>query len=127
MYQSSKPAKLAEEVENGAKAATEAVAEAEEPTEPAADGKGKPTISMGGVELEFDESQLSDGDFDTDDEEEDDGPLLSLHPNFNCLLLVLRDPGVMKFVKYLSNAAEGSRFDVSAEYEVGQLEEEDEE
>lgn len=81
---------------------------------------------MGGVELEFDESQLSDGDFDTDDEE-DDGPLLSLHPNFNCLLLVLRDPGVMKFVKYLGNAAEGSRFDVSAEYEVGQLEEEGEE
>jgi hypothetical protein len=33
----------------------------------------------------------------------------------------------MKFVKYLSNAAEGSRFDLSAEYEVGQLEEEDEE
>lgn len=131
MYQSSKPAKLAEEVENGDKAPAEAVAEAGADGAPTAGdapagGKTEPTISLGGVELEFDESQLSDGDFDTDDEEDDDGPLLSLHPNFNCLLLVLRDPGVMKFVKYLSNAAEGSRFDVSAEYEVGQLEEDDE-
>jgi hypothetical protein len=80
---------------------------------------------MGGVELEFDESQLSDGDFDTDSEFED-GPLLHLPVGFNKFLLVLRDPGVMRFVKYLSSSAEGSRWDISAEWEVGQLEEEEE-
>ncbi|KAJ9098725.1 hypothetical protein QFC21_004373 [Naganishia friedmannii] len=126
VYQSSKTAKIAEAVDNGDLPPSEAVAQGDSETATAAEPKSKPTISMGGVELEVDESQLSDGDFDTDDEE-DDGPLLSLYPNFNCLLLVLRDPGVMKFVKYLSNAAAGSRYDVSAEYEVGQLEEEDEE
>lgn len=46
---------------------------------------------------------------------------------FNKLLLVLRDPGVMKFVKYLSNAAPGSRWDVGGEWEVAILEEDGEE
>lgn len=82
---------------------------------------------MGGVELEFDESQLSPSDFDSDSEGGDDGPLLHLGLGFNKLLLVLRDPGVMRFVKYLSNSADGSRWDVCGEWEVGQMAEEDEE
>jgi hypothetical protein len=82
---------------------------------------------MGGVELEFDESQLSPSDFDTDSEggDMDDGPLLHLGLGFNKFLLVLRDPGVMRFVKYLSTSAEGSRWDVCGEWDVGQLEEEE--
>lgn len=84
---------------------------------------------MGGVDLEFDESQFSPSDFDTDSEggDLDDGPLLHLELGFNKFLLVLREPTVMRFVKYLSASAEGSRWDVSGEWDVGQLEEEDEE
>ena len=42
-------------------------------------------------------------------------------------MLVLRDEGVMRFVKYVSAAAEGSRYDVCGEWQVGQVEEEEEE
>lgn len=92
--------------------------------------KEGPKITYGGVDLEFDPDQFSDGDFDTDESEagdDDEGPLLTLPVSFNKLLLVLRDPGVMRFVKYLSAAAPGSRWDVGGEWEVGMLEEEDDE
>lgn len=82
-------------------------------------------------ELEIDPEQsdeLSPSDFDSDSEDgEDDGPLLTQAVSFNKLLLVLRDPGVMRFVKYLGAGAGGSRWDVGGEWEVGMLEEDDEE
>jgi len=56
---------------------------------------------------------------DSDEEEEEDGTLLAVQPGFNRLLLVLRDEGVMRFVKYVSAAAEGSRWDVCGEFEIG--------
>ena len=75
-----------------------------------------------------DEAEMRDeDDEDEDEDEEDDGTLLTVQPGFNRLLLVLRDEGVMRFVKYVSAAAEGSRWDVCGEYEIGMLEEEDEE
>lgn len=88
-----------------------------------------PSITMGGTELEFDPDQFSPSDFDSDSEhsEGDDGPLLTLPVGFNKLLLVLRDPGVMRFVKYLSAGAKGSRWDVGGEWEVGVMEEDEEE
>ena len=52
------------------------------------------------------------------DEKEDDSTLLSVAPGFNVLSLVMRDLEVMKFVKYVSAAAPGSRWDVTAEYAV---------
>ncbi|KAF4575257.1 hypothetical protein EYR40_005007 [Pleurotus pulmonarius] len=61
------------------------------------------------------------------DEEEEESTLLTVQPGFNRLLLVLRDERVMRFVKYVSAAAEGSRWDVCGEYEVGMIQEEDEE
>ncbi|ORX35046.1 Oxoglutarate and iron-dependent oxygenase degradation C-term-domain-containing protein [Kockovaella imperatae] len=84
------------------------------------------------IELEIDPAQsdqLSEGDFDSDSEDEfdPDAPLLVQPVSFNKLLIVLRDPGVMRFVKYLGNAAEGSRWDVGGEFEVGAMEEADEE
>lgn len=59
------------------------------------------------------------------EEEEEDATLLTSQPGFNRLLLVLRDEGVMRFVKYVSAAAEGSRWDVCGEYEVGMIEADD--
>ena len=57
------------------------------------------------------------------EEDEEDATLLTVQPGFNRLLLVLRDEGVMRFVKYVSAAAESSRWDVCGEYEVGMVQE----
>jgi hypothetical protein len=54
-------------------------------------------------------------------DEDDEGTLLAVQPGFNRLLLVLRDEAVMHFVKYVSAAAGGSRWDVCGEYEIGVL------
>ncbi|WRT63283.1 uncharacterized protein IL334_000186 [Kwoniella shivajii] len=95
------------------------------PVEAATADKDGPSISVNGTELEFDPDQFSPSDFDSDSEmgDDDDGPLLTQPVSFNKLLLVLRDPGVMKFTKYLSAKAKGSRWDVSGEWEVGVMEE----
>jgi hypothetical protein len=95
-----------------------------------AEKKDGPSISMNGQELEFDPDQFSPSDFDSDSEagsDDGEGPLLTLPVSFNKLLLVLRDPGVMRFVKYLGNGAGGSRWDVGGEWEVGVMEEDEEE
>ena len=60
-----------------------------------------------------------------EEEEEEDSTLLTVQPGFNRLLMVLRDERVMRFVKYVSAAAEGSRWDVCGEYEIGMVEEEE--
>ena len=70
----------------------------------------------------------SDSDTETEgevamQEDEDESTLLTTQPGFNKLLLVLRDERVMRFVKYVSGAAPGSRWDICAEYEVGMVEE----
>ncbi|KAG9317740.1 Oxoglutarate and iron-dependent oxygenase degradation, partial [Chiua virens] len=65
-----------------------------------------------------------DDDMDGDEEEED-GTLLTWQPHFNCLLLVLRDEGVLRFVKYVSAAAPGSRWDICSEVEVGMDDDDD--
>lgn len=49
---------------------------------------------------------------------EEEESLLSVSAKSNVLNLVLRDEKVMKFVKYVSAFAPGSRFDISAEYEI---------
>lgn len=57
-----------------------------------------------------------------EEDDDDDETLLTWQPHFNCLLLVLRDEGVLRFVKYVSAAAPGSRWDVCCEFEVGMVE-----
>ena len=47
-----------------------------------------------------------------------DDDLLSVSSAFNCLNLCLLTEGVMHFVKYVSAAAPGSRFDVAQKYRV---------
>jgi hypothetical protein len=91
---------------------------------------GKPTQNGHGHTVNGNGSSgSSHGNGETDvensDEEDDDATLLTVQPGFNHLLLVLRDEGVMRFVKYVSAAAEGSRWDVCGEYEVGAVEVDD--
>jgi prolyl 3-hydroxylase /prolyl 3,4-dihydroxylase len=57
-------------------------------------------------------------EFDSEDEEEAGGTLLSVQARFNTLSLVTRDEGVMRFVKYVSAFAPGSRWDVASEFQV---------
>lgn len=63
--------------------------------------------------------------------EDDDTELLSVSASNNTLSLVYRDPGTMRFVKYVGSKAPSSRWDVAMIYEVeqeeGQEEEEQEE
>jgi hypothetical protein len=49
--------------------------------------------------------------------DEDDTELLSVSASSNSLSLVYRDPGTMRFVKYVGNGAPGSRWDIAIEYE----------
>jgi len=54
--------------------------------------------------------------------DDDDGPLVSIHAAPNNLSLVMRDQGTMRFVKYVSGRAPGSRFDISQVYSIEQPE-----
>ncbi|KAG8952633.1 hypothetical protein FRC04_003995 [Tulasnella sp. 424] len=49
---------------------------------------------------------------------EEDGTLLVSQPGFNRLLVVLRDAGVLSFVKYVSAEAKGCRWDICGEWAV---------
>lgn len=59
-------------------------------------------------------------------EDEDDGVLFSNPAGWNTLSLVLRDTGVMKFVKYVSESAKGDRWDVVGNYSVAAEDDEEE-
>lgn len=50
--------------------------------------------------------------------EDDDTELLSVSASNNTLSLVFRDPGTMRFVKYVGSTAPSSRYDICMEYEV---------
>lgn len=72
-------------------------------------------------------AEEEEDDDDVEMDEDDDGPLLTLTPSFNQLSLVLRDERVMRFVKYLSASAGGSRWDIAAEFQAGAAVSDDEE
>ncbi|KAI9783889.1 MAG: hypothetical protein M1816_001141 [Peltula sp. TS41687] len=50
--------------------------------------------------------------------DEDDGVLFSLPAGWNRLSIVLRDKGVLRFVKYVSREAKGDRWDLIGEFDV---------
>ncbi|KAK9453930.1 Oxoglutarate and iron-dependent oxygenase degradation C-term-domain-containing protein [Dipodascopsis uninucleata] len=63
--------------------------------------------------------ELEDGDDTGEEEDEEDGDDSVLHTSpvsWNTMTIVLRDPSVLKFVKYVSHAAPGSRWDISTEW-----------
>lgn len=61
----------------------------------------------------------AENEADEAEDDEDEETLLVAQPGFNRLLVVLRDPGVLRFVKYVSAEAPGCRWDVCGEWEVG--------
>ena len=74
---------------------------------------------VGGFEcyIAADESGENDGP-DAEYDEEDDTKLLSVSASNNTLSLVYRDPGTMRFVKYVGSGAPSSRYDIALEYDV---------
>ncbi|OQU99884.1 hypothetical protein CLAIMM_05457 [Cladophialophora immunda] len=51
-------------------------------------------------------------------DDEDDGILFASPPGWNKFCIVLRDKGTLRFVKYVSQAAQGDRWDLKGEVEV---------
>ncbi|KAL9122561.1 MAG: hypothetical protein Q9187_000875, partial [Circinaria calcarea] len=59
--------------------------------------------------------------------DEDDGVLFSMPAGWNRLSVVLRDKGVLRFVKYVGMGAKGDRWDLTGEFGVKEEEEDEEE
>lgn len=57
----------------------------------------------------------------------DDSVLYTSQCKWNSLTLMLRDPSVMKFVKYVSINAKGSRWDISAQWNIEDVEDDEDE
>jgi hypothetical protein len=74
---------------------------------------------VGGFEcyIAADESGEDQGP-DAEYDDEDDTKLLSVSASNNTLSLVYRDPGTMRFVKYVGIGAPSSRWDIALEYEM---------
>lgn len=51
-------------------------------------------------------------------EDDDDGILFTNAPSWNQFYVVLRDKGTLRFVKYVSQAAKGDRWDIKGEVEL---------
>lgn len=83
-------------------------------------------MDAGDANGDEDDEEMDEDDEDEEEDDDFDGVLLNVTPSYNTLLIVLRDEGVMRFVKYLSASAGGSRWDISAEYTVGAAEVEEE-
>jgi Rps23 Pro-64 3,4-dihydroxylase Tpa1-like proline 4-hydroxylase len=72
-----------------------------------------------------DDGEDDDGEEDDDDDDDDDGVLFSLAAGWNRMSIVLRDQGALRFVKYVSRAAPGDRWDVTAEYGLRERDDDD--
>lgn len=81
----------------------------------------------GGFEcyIEADEDDNEGAEAADEYDDDDDTKLLSVSASFNTLSLVFRDPGTMRFVKYVGSRAPSSRWDISLEYEVEEDQEEE--
>lgn len=120
----------------------ESEAEETEDTKPKKKGKGKEKPN--GKKREAPEPEEEDdvggheaylaGDDEEDDaavykasQDDDDNVLFTMPASWNKMSIVLRDSGVLKFVKYVSKSARGDRWDISGAFGVKEDDEEGEE
>lgn len=108
---------------NGKKDQDDDAGEAE--TSEQADQNASKTGDVQPREGEEEEEEVVEMEEYNPEEDDFDGVLLNLTPQFNALNVVLRDEGVMHFVKYLSASAGGSRWDVEGEWRVGAIDTDD--
>jgi Rps23 Pro-64 3,4-dihydroxylase Tpa1-like proline 4-hydroxylase len=101
-----------EENENG---------ESEEKPKPKESKSDAEEPAVGGYEIYMAGDDEEDGDaaiYRSAAADEDDGILFSTAAGWNRLSIVLRDSGTLKFVKYVSAAAKGDRWDITGEMGV---------
>jgi prolyl 3-hydroxylase /prolyl 3,4-dihydroxylase len=61
------------------------------------------------------------------DDDEDEGVLFSNPASWNNMSIVLRDKGVLRFVKYVSQSAPGDRWDIVGEFDISSWPDDDDE
>lgn len=88
------------------------------------DADDDPAVYRGAKAKEAGEGE---GDEEDEDEDEDDPVLLTSQASWNTLNIFVRDKGILKFVKYVSKNAPGSRWDISAEWQVEYVGDDEEE
>merc|ERR1712098_442935 len=86
----------------------------EEVQEEEGDDAGGHEVYMAGDDDEDEDAAVHK----TSDETEDDNVLFTMPASWNKLSIVLRDIGVLKFVKYVSKNAKCDRWDVNASFGV---------
>ncbi|KAH7354751.1 Oxoglutarate and iron-dependent oxygenase degradation C-term-domain-containing protein [Rhexocercosporidium sp. MPI-PUGE-AT-0058] len=106
----SKPRQNGESKSNGNVKAEEL----EEHEEEEEDDVGGHEVYMAGDDDEDEDAAV----YKTSDESEDDNVLFTMPASWNKMSIVLRDSGVLKFVKYVSKNAKGDRWDVNASFGV---------
>lgn len=72
---------------------------------------------VGGFECYIEAEDETDQGAADEYDQEDDTELLSVSASNNTLSLVYRDPGTLRFVKYVGAQAPSSRYDIAMEYE----------
>jgi hypothetical protein len=92
----------------------------EEPEE-AEDDVGGHEVYMAGDD---DEANGDAAIYKTSDAD-DDNVLFTMPASWNKMSIVLRDSGVLKFVKYVSRNAKGDRWDISGSFGVKEVDDED--
>lgn len=110
--------------ENGGSSKPEPKPEPE--PKPKADDAADEDLAVGGYELymagDADEDEGDNPDdpavYRSAGADEDDGILFTAAAGWNRLSIVLRDQGTLKFVKYVSTAAKGDRWDITGEMGV---------
>ncbi|KAH3676438.1 hypothetical protein WICMUC_002069 [Wickerhamomyces mucosus] len=80
---------------------------------------------LGGYELvmatEDNEDEIDDPSiYRSSKEGDDDSVLVNSQASWNKLILMVRDPSVLKFIKYVSFNANGSRWDISGQWDIKQ-------
>jgi len=82
--------------------------------------------TLGGYEMymsaEDDDPTNDPAIYKAGEEEEEDSVLFVSYPGWNSLNLALRDQGVLKFVKYVSAAAKGDRWDLVGDFGIEDIE-----
>ena len=79
-------------------------------------------VYMAGDDDEVDEDAAV---YKSSSDADDDNVLFTMPASWNKMSIVLRDSGVLKFVKYVSKNAKGDRWDISGAFGVKAMEEDD--
>ena len=85
---------------------------------------------VGGHEVYMagDDDDAANGDaaiYKTSSDTDDDNVLFTMPASWNKMSIVLRDSGVLKFVKYVCKSAKGDRWDISGSFGVKEVDDDD--